>query len=208
MLILARHVYGQEINKGKLIVEPHAALLFDAGKVNISGTNTPFINTLYPANPADQVNQKDHDGSYLNLGIVLAKQLSPAFRVGLGADVDFYLNIGDYTRYALPVYINLQYTVPSLREHLFIYGNGGYAPGLGSNFRNGAKGEGGLGYSWTGKRSGNRYSFSLGYNYQQLRGVWQYVLTPNEEKNRLFLTQINSVNLNINSFPLKFAIAF
>lgn len=189
-------------------IEPHLRYLFAAGQVNAQGSGQPFVNSIYSG--SNQVVAKDHDGNYLGFGAVLGRHLSPDLQVGVGIDLDFYLNIGYSTRNTLPFYADIKYQLhdPGDKNSIFFYGDAGYAPKIGDDFHAGFKGAAGIGYAIKSKKTGNSYNISLGYNYQVLRNLKQYVFTANANGNVNTLTSINLQNVIVNSVPLQFGITF
>jgi hypothetical protein len=190
--------------------EPHFRYLFAAGQVNVQGSNQAFVNTIYPNSPTEQGVPKDHSGNYLGLGAVIGKHLSPDAQLGIGADLDFYFNIGQSTRYTLPFYADFRYQLhdPGEKNSIFFYGDAGYAPKLGDEFYAGFKGAAGIGYAIKSKKTGNSYNISLGYNYQILRNLQQNVFTTSANGTTNTLTSINLQNVIVNSIPLQFGITF
>lgn len=206
-------VKGQEkpsASSSGSFIEPHLRYLFAAGQVNVQGSGQPFMNSIYSGSGANQAIAKDHDGNYLGFGAVFGKYLSPDAQVGLGVDLDFYLNIGQSTRNTLPFYADIKYQLhdPGDKNSIFFYGDAGYAPKIGNDFHAGFKGAAGIGYAIKSKKTGNSYNISLGYNYQVLRNLKQYVFTTNANGNVNTLTSINLQNVIVNSVPLQFGITF
>lgn len=195
-------------SKGYLF-ESHFSYLFALGKVNIQGTNSPWVNTLYPNSPENQINEKDHDGNYLNLGMVVSKQLTPKLQLGVGLDLDFYFGIGDFTRYCLPLSLDLKYKIADRKNSFFLFAKPGFAPALGSDFYSGIKTIGGLGYSIQSAKTHHRYTLSIGYSFHQLKNLQQFVLTnDNEEGSASYLTSINRKNVIVHSLPISFGYTF
>lgn len=190
-------------------VEPHLRYLFAAGQVNTQGTGEAFSNSIYIGSSNLQSSAKDHDGNFLGLGAVIGKQLSHNAQLGIGVDLDFYLNIGQSTRNTLPFYTDFRYNLHDAKDKnsIFFYGDLGYAPKLGNDFHAGFKGAAGIGYAIKSRKTGNLYNVSLGYNYQILRNLQQLVFTSSGG-NVNELTQINLQNVVVNSIPLQFGITF
>lgn len=204
-------VKGQEKQfSSGIFIEPHLRYLFAAGQVNVQGTSQPFMNYIYTGTVNNQIGASDHSGNYLGFGAVVGRHLSPDVQVGVGVDLDFYLNIGVATRNTLPFYADVRYQLhdPGDKNSIFFYGNAGYAPQLGNDFHAGFKASAGIGYAIKSKKTGNSYNISLGYNYQILRNLQQLVFTTAPNSNFDTLTSINLQNVIVNSIPLQFGITF
>jgi len=208
--IIAKAQEKTTTSSNSSFIEPHLRYLFAAGQVNVQGSGQAFMNSIYSGSGTNQTTSSDHSGNYLGLGAVFGKHLSPDLQVGVGIDLDFYLNIGQSTRNVLPFYADVRYRLhdPGDKNSIFFYGNAGYAPQIGTDFYAGFKGGAGIGYAIKSKKTGNSYNISLGYNYQVLRNMKQYVFTTNANGNVNTLTSINLQNVIVNSVPLQFGITF
>lgn len=192
----------------RIFIEPHVTYFFAAGQVNVQNTGQPFMNSVYSGSQNNQAVAKDHDGNYVGFGAVIGKHISPDIEVGVGVDLNFYLNIGQATRNALPFYADIKYHLhdPADKNSIFFYANPGYSPKLGNDFYSGFKGGAGIGYAIKSKKTNNSYNISLGYNYQVLRNLPQYLFTTSGNVNTL--TSVNLKNVVVNTIPLQFSITF